>query len=78
MQKILKSVGILDHIKQWSDESLGDFNTHFNKELASITQVSTGRETIVGFARTLEPKGITLYDSLSVIFDNSFEEMATR
>lgn len=32
-QKLLKSMGMLDHIKQRNDESLGDFYTRFNKQL---------------------------------------------
>lgn len=77
-QQLLKRVGTLDHIKQRSDVILGDFYTHFNKELTSIDEVIMGLETIHAIVRALGPKGSTLYDSLTVIPIKTVEEMATR
>lgn len=51
----LRSVGTLNHIKQKSDESLGEFYIRFNRELASIDQVITCRESFVPFTGTAIP-----------------------
>lgn len=75
-KKLLKGVGTLDHIKQKNDESLGDFDTKFNKELTGIDQVITGDETIRAFLRALGLRVSALYDNLSVIPVITVEEMA--
>lgn len=44
----------------------------------SINQIITSGETIRVFVNALEPKGSTLYDSLSVILVNVVVEMVVR
>lgn len=68
----------MDDIRQRSDANLGYFYTHFNKELDNIEHVITGGEIIHAFVIVLGPRGSPLYDNLSVIPVNTFEEMATR
>lgn len=45
----LKILGMLDHIKQKNDESLGDFYTRFSKDMVEIDQVITAGKTICTF-----------------------------
>lgn len=57
-RQLLKSVGMLDHIKQRNDESLNDFNTCLNKDLAEIDKVITDGETIHAFVIVLGPEAL--------------------
>lgn len=57
---------------------MGDFCTCFNKELIGINQVITGGENIHAFIRALGPRSSALYDNLSIIPVNTFEEMVVR
>lgn len=68
----------MDNIRERSDVSMGDFYTRFNKELTSINQVITERETIRAFVRALGPRRFALYDSLSVIHVTTIKTLATR
>lgn len=77
-RQLVKSVGTLVHIKQRSDESLGDFYNRFNKELPGIAQVVTSGETIRAFVRALGPKSSALYDSMSDIPVNTVKVMEAR
>lgn len=78
-QQLLKSVDTLDHIRKRKNESLWDFYTYFNKDLASIDQVIIDEgETIRALVRALRPKGTTLYDILSIIPFIMVENMTAR
>lgn len=71
-------MGTLWHIKQRNDESLSNFYSIFNKELAGIDQVITGGENICAFVRVLSLRGSPWYDSLSIILLNIVEQIAAR
>lgn len=78
VQLLLKSVGILDHIKQRNEKSLDGFYTRFNKELFGIDQSITSGQTICAFVRVFGPRGSAFHDSLSVISVNTVGQVLHR
>lgn len=75
--QLLKSVDILDHNRQRSNGSLGQFYNFYSKELTSIDQVITGGEAVCAFVKALGARGSDLYDSIPVILVTTVEEMRT-
>lgn len=75
--QLLKSVDILDHNRQRSNGSLGQFYNFYYKELTSIDQVITGGEAVCAFVKALGARGSDLYDSLRVKLVTTVEEMRT-